>query len=75
VIATPDTFHVRAMIETARTLNPAIQTVLRSHNAEEAELLRVENAGRVFIGEQELAAGMTQYVLDNVAQVRPAHPH
>jgi CPA2 family monovalent cation:H+ antiporter-2 len=73
VIATPDTFHVRAMIETARTLNPTIQTVLRSHNEEEAELLRVEDAGRVFIGEQELAAGMTQYVLDNVTRKRAAH--
>ena len=68
VIATPDTFHVRAMIDTARTLNPTIQTVLRSHNEEEAELLRVEDAGRVFIGEQELANGMTQYVLDNVTK-------
>jgi CPA2 family monovalent cation:H+ antiporter-2 len=73
VIATPDTFHVRAMIATARTLNPTIQTVLRSHNAEEAELLRVEDAGRVFIGEQELATGMTQYVLDNVTKKRAKH--
>jgi CPA2 family monovalent cation:H+ antiporter-2 len=67
VIATPDTFHVRTMIETARALNPDIKTVLRSHNPEEAELLRQENAGRVFIGEQELANGMTQHVLDTFA--------
>ena len=73
VIATPDTFHVRAMIATARSLNPTIQTVLRSHNDEEAQLLRVEDAGRVFIGEQELATGMTQYVLDNMTKKRAAH--
>jgi Trk K+ transport system NAD-binding subunit len=32
VIATPDTFHVRAMIETARALNPTIMTVVRTHS-------------------------------------------
>ncbi|MET0543639.1 MAG: cation:proton antiporter, partial [Variovorax sp.] len=38
VVATPDTLHVRRMIETALTLNPGIQTVVRSHNEEEAAL-------------------------------------
>ncbi|MES2742296.1 MAG: YbaL family putative K(+) efflux transporter [Pseudomonadota bacterium] len=65
VIATPDTFHVRAMIETARALNPDIDTVVRSHNEEEAALLRQERAGQVFIGEQELANGMTRHVIDS----------
>ncbi|MFM9435891.1 monovalent cation:H+ antiporter-2, CPA2 family [Janthinobacterium sp. CG_23.3] len=64
VIATPDSFHVRAMIETARALNPRIQSVVRTDNEEEAELLRSERAGKVFIGEQELANGMAQHVLD-----------
>jgi CPA2 family monovalent cation:H+ antiporter-2 len=68
VIATPDTFHVRAMIETARALNPAIKTVVRTHNEEEAELLRKENAGRIFIGEQELATGMSDYVIGSFAK-------
>jgi CPA2 family monovalent cation:H+ antiporter-2 len=65
VIATPDTFHVRAMIETARALNPAIQTVVRTHSDAEADLLRGERAGQVFIGEEELAKGMTGFVLDH----------
>jgi CPA2 family monovalent cation:H+ antiporter-2 len=39
VIAIPDTFNVRQMIQTARTLNPAIETVVRTHNEEEAGLL------------------------------------
>ncbi|HTD28550.1 MAG TPA: cation:proton antiporter, partial [Xanthomonadaceae bacterium] len=38
VIATPDTFHVRQMIETARALNPSIETVVRTHSEEEARL-------------------------------------
>ncbi len=68
VIATPDTFHVRAMIETARALNPNIKTVVRTHSDEEAELLRGERAGQVFIGEQELAKGMTEFVADSYKQ-------
>jgi len=67
VIATPDTFDVRRMIEIARALNPAIETVVRTHSDEEAALLRSENAGTVFIGEHELALGMGRYVLDRIA--------
>ncbi len=63
VIATPDTFHVRAMIETARALNPQIQTVVRTDSEEEAELLRNERAGEIFIGEHELANGMARHVV------------
>jgi CPA2 family monovalent cation:H+ antiporter-2 len=69
VIATPDTFHVRTMIETARALNPNIKTVVRTHSDEEADLLRNERAGEVFMGEQELAKGMTAYVLDKPEQI------
>lgn len=63
VIATPDTVAVRKMIEVARRLNPKVRIVLRTHSDEEAELLRRENAGVVFIGEHELARAMTEHVL------------
>lgn len=63
VIATPDTLDVRRMVDIARTLNPRIETVLRSHNDEEAELLRQAAIGRVFMGEHELAGSMARYVL------------
>ncbi|MGH8510732.1 MAG: NAD-binding protein, partial [Gammaproteobacteria bacterium] len=66
VIATPDTFHARQMIEIARTLNPAVETVVRTHTEEEAGLLQTENAGKVFMGEHELALGMTRYVLERI---------
>jgi CPA2 family monovalent cation:H+ antiporter-2 len=73
VIATPDTFHVRAMIETARALNPNIKTVVRTHNDAEADLLRSERAGEIFMGEQELAKGMAAYVMDTLKKTDPAH--
>jgi CPA2 family monovalent cation:H+ antiporter-2 len=71
VVATPDTFRVRAMIEIARALNPGIQTVVRTHSQGEADLLRSERAGKVFVGEQELAASMAKYVLDKLGEARP----
>ena len=67
VIATPDTLNVRKMIETARTVNPRIETVVRTHSEEEAVLLEQENAGKVFMGEHELALGMTRHVLERYA--------
>lgn len=63
VIAIPETVHVRKMIEIARTLNPEVRLVLRSHNEEEALLLERESHGKVFLGEQELARGMTAHIL------------
>lgn len=58
--------YVRTMAETARALNPGVKTVVRTHNEDEAELLRRENAGKVFMGEHELALGMTRYVLEQL---------
>jgi CPA2 family monovalent cation:H+ antiporter-2 len=75
VVATPDTFRVRAMIEIARALNPGIQTVVRTHSQREADLLRSEKAGKVFVGEQELAASMSRYVLDNLSEATETLPH
>jgi CPA2 family monovalent cation:H+ antiporter-2 len=66
VIATPDTVHVRRMVDVARQLNPGIHIVLRTHNDEEAEMLRGENVGTVFMGEHELALAMTRHVLERM---------
>jgi monovalent cation:H+ antiporter-2, CPA2 family len=67
VIATPDTLNVRRMIEIARTVNPRIETVVRTHSEEEAELLEKENAGKVFLGEHELAVAMIHHVMERYA--------
>jgi CPA2 family monovalent cation:H+ antiporter-2 len=72
VIATPETIHVRKMVEIARTLNPAIQIVVRSHNVDEAERLESEGAGTVFVGESELASSMVRHVLELVKVKQPA---
>jgi monovalent cation:H+ antiporter-2, CPA2 family len=63
VVATPDTVSVRPMAEIARTLNPAIEIVVRTHNEEEASLLARAQVGTVFYGEHELASAMARHVL------------
>jgi CPA2 family monovalent cation:H+ antiporter-2 len=70
VIATPDTLKVRAMIETARALNPAIRCIVRTHNEEEARLLREDTGGTVFIGEQELAGSMTRCAMEALGETQ-----
>ena len=62
VIAVPDPINVRKMIETAQTLNPNIEIVLRTNNEDEAELLRKDKIGTVFFGKEELAKSMISHV-------------
>ncbi len=72
VVAIPDAVDVRKMVEIARTLNPGIAVVLRTHSEEEAELLRKESLGAVFLGEHELARGMTSHILSRLQEAAPA---
>jgi CPA2 family monovalent cation:H+ antiporter-2 len=67
VVATSDALHVRQMADTARTLNPDIEIVLRTHSADEAVLLRHDAIGTVFLGEDELARNMASHVLERFA--------
>ncbi len=73
VVATQDTLSLHQMIETARTLNPEIRIVVRSHNEDEAERLMNEGVDTVFLGEAELAQAMARHVLAPPAQP-PAAP-
>jgi CPA2 family monovalent cation:H+ antiporter-2 len=70
VIATPDTVKVRKIVEIARTLNPRIEVLIRTHSDEEAALLRQEKLGQVFMGEHELALAMTREVLSRMGESR-----
>jgi CPA2 family monovalent cation:H+ antiporter-2 len=66
VIATPDTARARSMLDTARRVNPNIETVVRTHSDSEADLLRRERVDGVFMGEHELARGMIRYVVERM---------
>jgi CPA2 family monovalent cation:H+ antiporter-2 len=63
VVAVPDAINVRQMVQHAREINPGLKVVLRTHNEEEADLLHQEGLGDVFLGENELARGMSHHIV------------
>ena len=81
VVATPDALQVRQMIETAQTLNPGVDIVVRSHNEDEAQRLVQEcSHAQVFLAEDALAQAMTRHVLERARErqsraTRPAPLH
>jgi len=68
IIATPDTMKVRRMAEAARSINPEIGVVIRSHSEMEARLLEKEQTGKIFLGEHELANSISAYVLERLRE-------
>ena len=64
VIATPDTIDVRKMVKAAKMLQPEIKIVIRTHHEDESKFLREEHLGKVFYGEEELANGMSAFIIE-----------
>jgi CPA2 family monovalent cation:H+ antiporter-2 len=63
VIASPDGFHARRILELARTLNGKIAVVVRTHSSSELTYLIEQGVDRAVMGELELALEMTNYAL------------
>ncbi|WP_225721834.1 cation:proton antiporter domain-containing protein [Candidatus Vallotiella sp. (ex Adelges kitamiensis)] len=66
VVTLSDTFNIRKIVDTARILNPSIEAVLCTDNDDEATLLESEKVGTVFVGDSELARGITSYILSRM---------
>ncbi len=64
VITTPAAIDLRPMIETARTLNPAIGIVVRAAGDDEARWLTDEAGAAAFVAEDTLAQAMLGRVLE-----------
>ena len=64
VIAAHDPVGMRKMVAIARQLNPPIELVLRTDDTDEARLFERDRLGRVFVGEQELALGISRHILE-----------
>jgi K+:H+ antiporter len=73
VTAVPDIVQVRRMIETARTVNPRVEIVVRTHSEKESALLQKEKIDGIFFGEHELARSMSQYVVDRYGSTTTTH--
>ncbi len=63
VVATPDSFQARRIVELARQHNPTIDVVVRTHTKDEIAELEKLGANRVVMGERELARGMLEFSL------------
>jgi CPA2 family monovalent cation:H+ antiporter-2 len=63
VVALPDAFQTRRVIELARRLNPEIGIVARVHSEEEYQYLTTLGVGLVIMGEREIALSMSEYTL------------
>lgn len=66
VVALPDAFQTRQVIALARKLNPAIETVVRTHSETEALYLAESGVGLAVMGEREIAVGMSDYALQRL---------
>jgi CPA2 family monovalent cation:H+ antiporter-2 len=63
VIATPDPYHSRALIDLARRINPSIRVSARTHSEAGQQLLEELGVERAFMGERELALSMAHDTL------------
>lgn len=63
VVALPDAFQARRVIEMAREANPQIVIVARVHSDKEYQYLTELGVGLVIMGEREIALSMSEYAL------------
>jgi monovalent cation:H+ antiporter-2, CPA2 family len=63
VVASPDPYHARHVIELARARNPHIDIVVRTHSDKEQELFEALGVSKALMGERELAFGMAHHSL------------
>ena len=73
VIATPDTLNVRQIIETAVTLNPRIETVVRAASGDEARRISQDCGSAVFVADEALAQSMVRHVLERTELRKAQH--
>jgi len=72
VIALPDSYQARRILELARQVNPNIEAVVRTHSNSEFDYLTRNGAAYVVMGEREVARAMVEYVLRRLSTERPA---
>ncbi len=63
VVATPDPFQARRVVEIAREAKPTVDIVVRTHSTSEQAYFEQLGVGRVVMGEHELALGMAHYAV------------
>ena len=72
IIAVKDAVGIQQMVETARTLNPSIQILIRANTDEDAELFTQEGLGDSFTPEKELAETLANTIITRRAAAMKA---
>ncbi|WP_370323908.1 YbaL family putative K(+) efflux transporter [Euzebya sp.] len=86
IVTTPDAFEARRIVDHARTVNPDIDVVVRTHTDEGRRDLEALGVGRAVFAEQELALAVIRYAFGSFGIVRDmsdvaaatlglSHPH
>jgi CPA2 family monovalent cation:H+ antiporter-2 len=63
VIASPDPYHARAIVEVAKKIQPGIEIAARTHSEAGQRFLEQLGVDRAFMGERELALSMAHHSL------------
>jgi CPA2 family monovalent cation:H+ antiporter-2 len=64
VVASPDGYYVRRVLELALEARPGIRAVVRTHHTDERDRLIAQGAAHAVMGEHELAIAMSRYTLE-----------
>jgi CPA2 family monovalent cation:H+ antiporter-2 len=65
LVAIPDMFNVRKILEISQMLNPNINSIVRTYSKEDSDLLNKANVRDTFLSEYELAISMINRTLKN----------
>jgi CPA2 family monovalent cation:H+ antiporter-2 len=63
ILASPDPYQARRVIEIAREMNPGIEIAARTHSEGGEAYLKKRGVARAFMGERELALSMAHHAL------------
>ena len=63
VVAAPDPYHARHIIDMVRARNPTIDVVVRTHSDQEQAMFEQLGVSKALMGERELAFGMAYHSL------------
>jgi monovalent cation:H+ antiporter-2, CPA2 family len=63
VVAAPDAYQARAILQLARRINPDVDVVVRTHSDAERAFLEENGATQALVGERELAVSLTRAAL------------
>lgn len=66
VISPMDILDIHKIVDTAKILNPKIQVLVCAENKAEADLIRADNLGEVYLAKEEMAKNMSNYILNQI---------